>query len=393
MKRRQQIINANAAKSHDQWQRSLQWSWAPGLFIMPFPSAVSCPPVTQSTCYHLLAGAVRLQEPQVGSLVRLALSPQAPCPPPLPRGRVVWNEATVWGLIQWGLLQESETGNRALASVFLPKSPLFSFAAPFPDLPTSLSSHFPLSSLPASICPECSEQGLDSWDIPNGWAGTAGFPQQHWQLKYSLQLLLTSFKGTGEGKWETSLPTGPVVESADSWLLPLVPGSLPPALQSAAGPDESAWVTWEANSSWGLGHSLQQVGKPHWLVSYLWPFCQLLEPVYHVLTSPLGKTTNLPRVCGSHPGGSGFFWPGVCPTPDSWLCLSIPGPLDFGFLSSLFGILRWPLTRLTRWDAQFLHCLSRSYALTPVLPTPNIYTRFLAFAPGKPVWTTRVTGK
>ena len=94
MKRRQQIINANAAKSHDQWQRSLQWSWAPGLFIMPFPSAVSCPPVTQSTCYHLLAGAVRLQEPQVGSLVRLALSPQAPCPPPLPRG-VVWNEATV----------------------------------------------------------------------------------------------------------------------------------------------------------------------------------------------------------------------------------------------------------------------------------------------------------
>lgn len=46
-----------------------------------------------------------------------------------------------------------------------------------------------------------------------------------------------------------------------------------------------------------------------------------------------------------------------------------------------FGILRWPLTRLTRWDAQFLHCLSRSYALTPVLPTPNIYTRFLAFAP------------
>ena len=107
--------------------------------------------------------------------------------------------------------------------------------------------------------------------------------------------------------------------------------------------------------------------------------------MYHVLTSSLGKRANLPRVCGSHPGGSGIFWPGVCPTPNSWLCLPIPGPSDFVFLSSLLGILRWALTRLTCCDAQFLHHLSRSYALTPVLPAPNIYTRFLAFAPGKPV--------
>ena len=280
-------------------------------------------------------------------------------------------------------LQESDR-KQGLGGYLPSQSPVFSFAAPFPDLPTSLSSHFPLSSSPpASICPECSEQGLDSWDIPNRWAGTPGFPQQHWQLKHSLQLLRTSFEGTGEGNKSSHRRCCRI--SGLLTLLPLVPGSLAPALQSTAGPEESAWVTWEANGRWGLA-ILGHVGRAHWLVSYLWPFCQLPEPVYHVLTSPLGETTNLPRVCGSHPGGSGFFWPGVCPTPNSWLCLPIPGPLDFGFLSSLLGILRWALTWLTRWDAQFLHCLSRSYA-------PNIYTRFLAFAPGKPGWTTRVTGK
>ena len=42
----------------------------------------------------------------------------------------------------------------------------------------------------------------------------------------------------------------------------------------------------------------------------------------------LGKTTNLPKVCDNHPGSSGFFWPHVCPTPNFWLCLPIPGPLD-----------------------------------------------------------------
>lgn len=35
----------------------------PLVFIMPCPLSCFLPPMTQSTCYHRLSGAVRLQEP------------------------------------------------------------------------------------------------------------------------------------------------------------------------------------------------------------------------------------------------------------------------------------------------------------------------------------------
>ena len=120
---------------------------APLVFITPFPSPVSRPAMTQSTCYHLLLGAVRFQGPrrfpgQSGSLST------CPLPPSLAKGPCS---------VEWGLCMQTsknQTGNRTLVAIFLPKSPVFSFAAPLPDLPTSLSSHFPLSSsLPASIMP------------------------------------------------------------------------------------------------------------------------------------------------------------------------------------------------------------------------------------------------
>lgn len=133
----------------------------PGLLLLtPLPSPVSCLLGTQSTCCHLPSGAVRLQV-----LKGAPLTAGCPATTPLqpPCQRATWNEAAV---------SRGRSRDRKQGLGFYSPSQI-SFAAPFPVQGVS---HFPLSSsLLASIRPECSEQGLDSGDIPKRPAGTVGF--------------------------------------------------------------------------------------------------------------------------------------------------------------------------------------------------------------------------
>ena len=379
MKRRQQIINANAAKSHGQWQRSLQWSVIVGPWSSsrPSPLLFPAPPWLSQPAIISCRGLSGFKGP-VGSLVRLALSPHAPCPPPLLRGHVVWNEATVCRPPRI----RQETGPWWLSS--------FPISCVLLCCSLSWSPYLPFLSFPTIFFSTCLHMPWMFWTGPRFLRHPKWVSRHSWLSSATLaaQTQPPAFADLIRGNWRGK-QVFPQALLSNQWAPDSASfGSRQPGPCSSVYSRPRGISMGYLGGQWqvGTGHSLRHVGRAHWLVSYLWPFCQLPEPVYHVLTSPLGETTNLPRVCGSHLGGSGFFWPGVCPTPNSWLCLPIPGPLDFGFLSSLLGILRWALTWLTRWDAQFLHCLSRSYA-------PNIYTRFLAFAPGKPGWTTRVTGK
>lgn len=113
------------------------------------------------------------------------------------------------------------------------------------------------------------------------------------------------------------------------------------------------------------------------------------QPIRENSTSPLGLWQSLPALVHSGLIDAQLHTLDYAPSALAlWTRVFYPVPPAFGSWISWMDIA-W----LTHWDAQFLHCLHRSCVLAPALPTPNIHTRLLASALGKPSWTVHVRGR